>query len=203
MWNPHHRYWRCCCLWLWLRKPTQSPLGDPLLTAAEGPVALSILHKRWERRQMLLQSFMIWNFGKLTAELKAWTFCFCTGSCNHSKYTVLISVTGYFCRKLTSIYCWMCFSTLPLNRPATVEGSEGKGAWCGRCWAMDTGPQKESDTPQEAERQRKRGREKAKGKGVWGPGQRDSWEMTEIKAGQKGMLTCITLSLCLLLRVLS
>lgn len=35
--------------------------------------------------------------------------------------------------------------TLPLNRPATAEGSEGKGAWCERCWATDTGPQKESD----------------------------------------------------------
>lgn len=35
---------------------------------------------------------------------------------------------------------------VPLNRPATVEGSVGKGAWCGRCWAVDIGPQKESDT---------------------------------------------------------
>lgn len=49
-------------------------------------------------------------------------------------------------RKSGSFYfCMTAFSTLPLNRPAMVEGSVGKGAWCGRCWAMDTGPQKESD----------------------------------------------------------
>lgn len=49
-------------------------------------------------------------------------------------------------------------SLVPLNRPATVEGSVGKGAWCGRCWAMDTGPQKESDTTgsrEEGEREKR------------------------------------------------
>lgn len=54
------------------------------------------------------------------------------------------------------------FSTLPLNRPATVEGSVGKGAWCGRCWATDTGPQKESDATG-SRNTTERKRERAKG----------------------------------------
>lgn len=45
---------------------------------------------------------------------------------------------------------------VPLNRPATVEGSVGKGAWCGRCWATDTGPQKESDTTESREEEREK-----------------------------------------------
>lgn len=67
------------------------------------------------------------------------------------------------------------FSTLPLNRPATVEGSVGKGAWCGRCWAMDTGPQKESDTPQEAgsARQKETARGRPKEKGISRPDQKE------------------------------
>lgn len=45
---------------------------------------------------------------------------------------------------------------VPLNRPATVEGSVGKGAWCGRCWATDAGPQKESDTTESRKEERER-----------------------------------------------
>lgn len=72
--------------------------------------------------------------------------------------------------KLTFCYVGMAaWSTLPLNRPATVEGSEGKGAWCERCWATDTGPQKESDATgsrkedkEEKEREQEEEREQIK-----------------------------------------
>lgn len=54
---------------------------------------------------------------------------------------------------------------------------------------MDTGPQKESDTPQEAGRdrqRRKRGEEKEqKGKSISRPGQRDRWEMTAVQAERR------------------
>lgn len=72
--------------------------------------------------------------------------------------------------KLAFCYVGMAaLSTLPLNRPATVEGSEGKGAWCERCWATDTGPQKESDATgsrkedkEEKEREQEEEREQIK-----------------------------------------
>lgn len=82
-------------------------------------------------------------------------------------------------------------STLPLNRPATVEGSVGKGAWCGRCWAMDTGPQKESDTSQEAKTARREsGRKRAEGQRHSRPSQRDRLEKTVIKS-ERGQLTVV------------
>lgn len=82
-------------------------------------------------------------------------------------------------------------STLPLNRPATVEGSEGKGAWCERCWATDTGPQKESDVTgsrkgdkvEEREREQEKEREQIK-KGFPRPGQREA--QSDSNTGKEG-----------------
>lgn len=54
---------------------------------------------------------------------------------------------------------------------------------------MDTGPQKESDTPQEAGRETKkkeRRRKRAKRKKHFKrPGQRDRWEMTAVQAERR------------------
>lgn len=60
---------------------------------------------------------------------------------------------------------------------------------------MDTGPQKESDTPQEAGRQRrereKEKEEEQKEKGISRPGQRDRLEKTAIQTGRR-QPTCPT-----------
>lgn len=75
MWNPHRQNWRCCWrLWLWLQRLTQSPLGVPLPTAVEGPVASSSLHRRWERRQMQLRSYKTWL--KWLKTTHCWDFWF-------------------------------------------------------------------------------------------------------------------------------
>lgn len=127
----------------------------------------------------------------------AWTQGFCTSTSNYRNSRHLnteqnntASSTGW--GKKALIYWWMrqrdAFSTLPLNRPATEEGSVGKGAWCGRCWAMDTGPQKESDTPQEARRtQRKERQEERK---YFKARPRDMEEVTAILHKERRELTC-------------
>lgn len=106
------------------------------------------------------------------------------GAENHG----LLNIINNNNSKLAFCYIGMAaLSTLPLNRPATVEGSEGKGAWCERCWATDTGPQKESDATgsrkEDKEEKERTGRRKRANKKAF-QGQAKE-EVTVIQAGRR------------------
>lgn len=131
--RPHRQSSGCCCRKLSLQTRTQSQPAVPPPTAEEEPAASSTLQQLEETKRQAAVTGM-----KLIRQVAKQHV-----DCLQSQFNGLLS-------------------TLPLNRPATVEGSEGKGAWCERCWAtLDTGPQKESDVTgsREGDRGEKRGRE--------------------------------------------